>query len=125
MQFKYTKQEKLKKRKLIKTLFDNGKAAAVFPLRAIYLPLNHDGNFPVQASVSVSKRNFKRAVDRNRIKRLMREAYRLNKHILYHNLEKKYIIMFIYLAKDEVKMAELHQKMIKLMQKILQRIKEN
>ena len=125
MQFKYTKQEKLKKRKLIKTLFDNGKAATVFPLRAIYLPLNHDGNFPVQASVSVSKRNFKRAVDRNRIKRLMREAYRLNKHLLYQNLEEKYIIMFVYLAKEEVKMDEMHRKMIKLMQKILQRIKEN
>ena len=82
MRFTYSKDEKLKKRKLIKELFDNGKAATVFPLRVIYLKKDHNGNFPVQTGVSVSKRNFKRAVDRNRIKRLMREAYRLNKHIL-------------------------------------------
>jgi len=125
MQFTYTKQEKLKKRKLIKALFENGKAATIFPLRVIYLKLEHPGDFPVQASVSVSKRNFKLAVKRNRIKRLMREAYRLNKHILYDNLQDKYIMMYIYLAKEEEPFQVIEKKMQKLMQKFLSKIEDN
>ncbi len=124
MRFTYTKQEKLKKRKLIKELFENGKARTVFPIRMIYLKKEHLGNFPIQASVSVSKRNFKRAVDRNRIKRLMREAYRLNKHFLYENLEDKYIIMFIYISKKEESFQYIEKKFKQLMQSFLDKINE-
>ncbi len=124
MRFTYTKQEKLKKRKLIKELFENGKARTVFPIRMIYLKKEHLGNFPIQASVSVSKQNFKRAVDRNRIKRLMREAYRLNKHFLYENLEDKYIIMFIYLSKKEESFQYIEKKFKQLMQSFLDKIKK-
>jgi ribonuclease P protein component len=125
MRFTYNKQEKLKKRKLIKALFENGKAATVYPLRVIYLKQEHSGNFLVQAGVSVSKRNFKRAVDRNRIKRLMREAYRLNKSILYDNLQDKYIMMYIYLAKKEEPFQEIEKNMIALMEKLLNKIEKN
>ncbi|HFS66748.1 MAG TPA: ribonuclease P protein component [Flavobacteriia bacterium] len=125
MQFTYSKQEKLKKRKLLKTLFKEGKATTVFPLRMVYLKHEHSGNFPVQASVSVSKRNFKRAVDRNRIKRLLREAYRLNKYILYDNLEDNYIMMFIYLAKEEEPFQVIEKNMQELMQKFLKKIDRN
>ncbi len=123
MQFTYSKQEKLKKRKLIKILFEKGKASTVYPLRVIYLKNEHSGKYPVQASVSVSKRNFKRAVDRNRIKRLMREAYRLNKHILYNNLDEKYIMMYIYLAKEEEPFQVIEKKMQELMWKFLEKEK--
>ena len=123
MRFTYTKQEKLKKRKLIKELFENGKTHTVFPVRMIFLKKEHEGNFPIQASVSVSKRNFKRAVDRNRIKRLMREIYRLNKHILYNNLDEKYIMMYIYLAKKEKSFQIIEKKMQELMRKFLEREK--
>ncbi len=124
MRFTYTKQEKLKKRTLLKELFENGKARTVFPIRMIYLKKEHLGDFPIQASVSVSKRNFKRAVDRNRIKRLMREAYRLNKHFLYENLENKYIIMFIYLSKKEESFPYIEKKFKQLMQSFLDKINE-
>ena len=62
-----------------------GKHVKSFPLRLIYSPLNHDGEFPIKVGFSVPKRNVKLAVDRNRIKRLMREVYRKNKHLFLDN----------------------------------------
>jgi ribonuclease P protein component len=55
----------------------------------------------VQLAITVSKRNFKKAVSRNRIKRVIREAYRLNKHVLYSGLTKKLIFIIIYIAREE------------------------
>lgn len=111
MQFTYKKQEKLKSRKLIKLLFEEGKKTSVFPIMLLYLQVEHDSNYLVQAGVTVSKKNFKSAVDRNRIKRLLRETYRLNKPFLYEKLENKYIFMFIYLGKEELKYQLIDEKM--------------
>ena len=125
MQFSYNKHEKLKSRKLIKELFENGKVISVFPLRLIYLKLNHDGKHPLKTGVSVSKRNFKLAINRNRIKRMMREVYRLNKHELYDNLDNdRYICMFIYLGREEVIYQKLDKKMKSLMVNFLDKIRE-
>lgn len=124
MNYTYSKDEKLKSRKLIKELFENGKAVTVFPLRMIYLKKEHLGKFRVKAGVSVSKRNLKRAVDRNRIKRLLRESYRLNKDLLYLNLEEQYVMLFIYLAKEKKPFSLIEDKMKELMQKFLKRIKK-
>ena len=116
----FSKEEKLKKKNLITELFASGKSASVFPLRMIYLENDHDSPFKVQAGVSVSKRNFKSAVDRNRIKRLMRESYRKNKYLIYNDKDtKKHILMFIYQAKSEVSYQEMEEKMIDLIQKFL------
>ena len=81
----FSSEEKLKKKNLITELFASGKSASVFPLKMIYLQNDHDSPYKIQAGVSVSKRNFKSAVDRNRIKRLMRESYRKNKYLIYNN----------------------------------------
>lgn len=123
MQFSYNKHEKLKSSKLIKKLFDDGKAISVYPLRLIYLKTNHNGKFLLKTGVSVSKRNFKLAVHRNRIKRMMREVYRLNKHILYKDLNDEYVFMFIYLSKEEVKYDKLDKKMKVLMNQFLKKTK--
>lgn len=111
MQFTYNKQEKLKSKKLIKQLFEEGEKTSVFPIMLLYLQVEHESNYIIQAGVTVSKRNFNKAVDRNRIKRLLRETYRLNKPFLYEKLEKKYIFMFIYLGKKELKYQLLNEKM--------------
>lgn len=116
----FRKEEKLKKKNLITELFATGKSASVFPLKMIYLENDHDSPFKVQAGVSVSKRNFKSAVDRNRIKRLMRESYRKNKYLIYNDDDtKKHILMFIYQAKSEVSSQKMEEKMIDLIQKFL------
>src|SRR5205085_1901837 len=85
--FKFGKQEKLKSRKLIEQVFAEGKSISVPPLRLVYVKPTVQMDVPVKTGVSVSSRNFKKAVDRNRIKRLLREAYRLNKAGLIQHTE--------------------------------------
>ena len=87
------KEERLKSKKLIESLYQKGSSVKVFPLRMIFLQTAHTSNFPAQVGISVAKRNFKLAVDRNRIKRLMRESYRLQKGIVYNHLENPYVFM--------------------------------
>lgn len=115
MNFTLGKEERLKSRKLIEQLYSEGKSVKVFPLRMVYLQTEHTSEFPAQVGVSVPKRNFKRAVDRNRIKRLLRESYRLQKAIVYTAIDKPYIFMISYLAKEEWKYADIEQKMNKLL----------
>ena len=116
----FNKLERLKRKKLIQQLFAEGKTVTVFPLKLIYLPSEHDSPYKIQAAVSVSKRNFKKAVQRNRIKRLMREAYRLNKHLVYDSENtKKHIFMFIYQGRNETDFATIENKMKELLKAFL------
>lgn len=96
MKLTYNKHEKLKSQKTIEQLFLEGKSVSAYPLRLVYL--KHGESRKV--GVSVSKRNFKLAVDRIRIKRLLREAYRLNKNILINNEVNSYTLMVLYISKD-------------------------
>jgi ribonuclease P protein component len=89
MAIRYTfgKDERLKREQHIETLFRSGKAFSVFPLRAIWRPVPRNAEpSPVRIGFSVPKKKFRKAVSRNRIRRLMREAWRLNKHALYASL---------------------------------------
>jgi ribonuclease P protein component len=119
---KYTlgKEERLKSRKLIERLYEEKNSVKAFPLRMIYLQTKHTSDFPAQVGVSVSKRNFKLAVDRNRIKRLMRESYRLQKEIVYDNLDKPYVFMISYLGKQECTYDEMFLKMEKLLKRFIE-----
>ena len=96
MDLSYSNKEKLKSKKLIEKLFTEGQAVSTFPLRLIYLK-EGEAN---KVGVSVSKRNFKNAVDRNRIKRLLREVYRHNKNMLIDNNVDGYALMILYISKD-------------------------
>lgn len=109
------KEERLKSRKLIEKLYQEGKSVKAFPLRMIFLQTEHTSKFPAQVGVSVPKRNFKLAVHRNRIKRLMRETYRLQKNIVYNAVDVPYIFMISYIGKEEWKYEELFSKMEKLL----------
>lgn len=100
MKFTFKKKDKLKSRKLIEKLFDEGKSVTVFPLRMLYLKTTHEDGSVIKTGVSVSKRNFKKAVDRNRVKRLLREAYRFNKPEYFNNITTPYALMILYIGKD-------------------------
>ncbi|WP_438989311.1 ribonuclease P protein component [Polaribacter sp.] len=123
---KYTlgKQERLKRRKLIEKLYTEGKSVKNFPLRMMYLQTQHTSDFPCQVGVSVPKRNFKLAVSRNRIKRLLRESYRLQKEIVYNNLEEPYVFMISYIGKEEPVYEEVFLKMQKLLNLFVEKTKE-
>ncbi len=124
MQFTFNKNEKLKSKKLIEQLFVNGKSVSDYPLQLIFLKIDHDGEYPIKAGVSVSKRKFKSAVKRNKIKRLLREAYRMNKHLIYENCTDKYIFMFLYVDENEQNYVFIEEKMINLLQKFLKKLKK-
>lgn len=93
----FKKCEKLKSKKSFDQLFSEGKSVKAFPLRLVYVPLG-EGSECHKIGVSAPKRSFKRAVDRNRLKRLMREAFRKNKFLI-DNTSTKYALLFLYTGK--------------------------
>jgi ribonuclease P protein component len=101
------KAEKLKSRKAIEQIFKEGKSFAVSPFRVLYLqapaisPLQ-TANCKLQTAFSVSKRYFKKATDRNRVKRLMREAWRLQKNNLAQQINNKNLKVFIIYTGNEL-----------------------
>ena len=116
----YPKTEKLKSKTTIDLLFSEGKSVSKYPLRLVYVPVDLEKEEQIKMGVSVSKKYFKKAVDRNYFKRVLRETYRLNKHLLLENPEKKYGFMFFYQTKDRLSYQEINEKTIQLFQKFIQ-----
>lgn len=122
MKFTYPKSEKLKSKKTIDLLFSKGKSVSKYPLRLVYVTLDEENDAKTTVGVSVSKKHFKHAVDRNYFKRVLRETFRLNKHLLLNNLEKPYGFMLFYQTNDRLSYEEIHQKTIQLFEKFLLQI---
>ncbi|MEI7501664.1 MAG: ribonuclease P protein component [Paludibacter sp.] len=109
----------------INELFTKGEAFMAYPLRVVYIVQPKTDDEPVSIMVSVPKKRFKRAVKRNRIKRLMREAYRLNKHILTDSIlekEKQIHIAFNYVSNDELDFVTIEKKIKQALQKLVERV---
>ena len=117
MQFTYPKKEKLKSKTTIDLLFSEGNSVSKFPLRLVYVENKEPNAELMKMGVSVSKKYFKKAVARNYFKRVLRETYRLNKHLLIDNLEKPYAFMFFYQTKERLSYQEIEEKTIQLFQK--------
>ena len=115
----FGKDEKLKSKKLIEKLFRSGDSLFVYPIKLVYIPINKDAQISKhQFGVTVSKKKFKKAVHRNRIKRLIREAYRINKSD-NHDMP-PVAMMAIYVADEELpfeRIASSIKKILKLLQK--------
>lgn len=123
MQFTYPKKEKLKSKTTIDLLFSEGNSVSKFPLRLVYVENKEPNAELMKMGVSVSKKYFKKAVDRNYFKRVLRETYRLNKHLLIDNLEKPHAFMFFYQTKERLSYQEIEEKTIQLFQKFNERQK--
>ncbi|CAN5794633.1 hypothetical protein BH10BAC2_BH10BAC2_30130 [soil metagenome] len=126
-QFSYGKEEKLKSRKLTEQLFTQGKSFTVFPLKVFYMPVNEKLDFPVKAGVGTSSRNFKKATDRNRVKRLLREAYRAEKMGLIdyaRTSQKQVAIFFLYIDKVLPEYALIQSKMPIAIGKLIKQLNE-
>jgi ribonuclease P protein component len=121
----YGKKEKLKSQKLIEILFSEGKSVSVYPLRMVFLKTTDSESASIKCGVSVSKRNFKKAVDRNHIKRLLRESYRLNKIKYFNNISSSYAFMILYISKDGIDFDSLDKKMNLLLDKFSKLIAED
>lgn len=94
------KEERLCSKKIIEKIFSEGESFLSFPLKVTYIETELPSNYPAQAAFTVGKKNFKLAVNRNRIKRIMRESYRLNKFALYDKLHGKQLaVFFIFIGK--------------------------
>lgn len=128
--FPFRREERLKSRKTIDKLFKRGQSFGQFPLRVVWMELETPmGDSPVQFALTVPKKKFKRASDRNRIRRLIREAYRLQKPYFYDRLPEELeqlAMMIIYTGKEmpdhktiEVAMKQLLRRLSKKCQKSL------
>jgi ribonuclease P protein component len=119
MDFSYPKAEKLKSKKIIDLLFTEGKSVSKYPLRLVYLKHDFEEDVPLKIGVSVSKKYFKNAVDRNYFKRVLRESYRLNKHLFFEKLGSKYCCMLFYQTGEKLPYLEINEKTTQLFEKFV------
>ena len=116
MNYRFKKEAHLKSRKTIRLLFEDGKQLKKFPLKLMFSPSLFSEDVKQQVAFSVPKRNFKRAVDRNHLKRLLRESYRLQQHNIKET-KTQYALMFIYIGKEKITFEALQDKMEQLLLK--------
>ncbi len=111
--YNFPREERLRSKKLISELFKGGSSFNLYPLRFVLLKHTHPAETPAQVLISVSKKYFKKAVDRNRLKRQIREVYRQNKYILQP--EGKTIVAvlgIIYIGKEKNAFTVIQKKLI-------------
>ena len=119
----FRKKERIVSNLLIETLFEKGnsQSLAAYPLRAVFLKTERQqGHAPAQILISVPKKKFKHAVDRNRVKRQIREAYRHHKQLLSDCIsdDQELLIAFIWLSDSHCPSNEVEKRMISLLQRI-------
>jgi len=122
-QYTFSKKERLSHRKQIDKLFSEGRSFTLHPFKVFYAIHENAGEYPVQILIAIPKKEYKKAVDRNRLRRLIREAYRLNKHALVEHLSQIKLnihIGFVYLGNSAIPpFAEIEEKLTSCLQKLI------
>ncbi|MCD8297961.1 MAG: ribonuclease P protein component [Prevotella sp.] len=128
----FRKEERICSRKLIERLFGGGcsRALTAFPIRLVYMKTENCENVPpAQVLISVSKKHFKRAIKRNRVKRQLREAYRKNKYILYKTLKRHegvgIAMAFIWIDDKLYESVDVEKRIKNLLQRLSERIEKS
>lgn len=115
---RFPKIERISSKKLIEELFQNGKSFFQYPFKIYFLPSQPCISPYPQVLISVPKKHFKKAVDRNLLKRRIREAYRKNKNILKAPENNPLKIAFILVSKEIISYKEIELKIIKVLKRI-------
>lgn len=122
MNFKFPKTERLTSEKEIEALFRTKNKLTVFPFKVLWL---ENGKSLHQILISCPKRNLKKAVERNLIKRRVRESYRLNKHQLYTDDITFFNIAFIYISNEILEYTVINEKLVKAIDKLKEELLKN
>jgi len=126
---KFTKEERLCSRKLLDLLFKNGSSFLLYPFRVSYLFAPGKLDFPAQVVINVSKKRFKRAHDRNLIKRRMREAYRVHKesalYPLLNHPDQLLLLSLQFIGKEHCEYAFFEKKLAAVLQKLILTIEKD
>lgn len=118
----FTKKERLCSKVLIDKLIIDGSHLNNFPFKLFWMQTKQK-DAPVKIVISVPKRNFKKAVDRNRLKRQIKEAYRKHKFVLYEQLkDKTIVIMMIYVSKEKETYKQIELKTLETLNKLISTI---
>ena len=122
----FPKSERLKSKSKITRVLEKGNEIYIFPMRMLYLEVDHDARSSiVQAGFSVPRKKFKRAVDRNLLKRRMREAYRLNKSIIRKAADEKgknLCLFFIFSSPESINYPEINTALVKQLGMLAKRL---
>ena len=119
----FRKRERMVSNLLIEALFDSGRSRSVsaFPLRAVFRTTERrEGSAPVLVLISVPKKRFRHAVDRNRVKRQIRETYRHHKELLWQQIpdDKMMLVGFVWLSDRHSPTAEVEKRIVSILQRI-------
>ncbi len=125
-QFTLSKQERLSSLKEIEILFTEGKSLVKYPIRLVWREISEPGLFQAHVMFSVSKKKFSKAVDRNRIKRLMRESYRLFKPEFYQKIPagKSYHLGFVYTGSEMPEFQVIQKSLSKALERLITQISQ-
>ena len=125
--YTFKKEERLCNKRLIDELFHSGSSFLCYPFKASWLYHTQPQQYPVQVLFSVPKRRYKRAVDRNLIKRCMRESYRLHKqqnlYNLLHTADKTIVLSIGYIGKEIEPYSLIEKKMLKLLGQLAEQLR--
>ena len=121
----FHKTERLKSKIIFDELIASGSSIKKHPFILLWKELNVDQSYPIKIAFSVSKKRFPLAVDRNEMKRKIREAYRLKKSNIYANVNKNYAILLIYTPKEKIKRDLLDNKLTLVFERFIDDVKES